>query len=100
MNWCTRYGATIAGVHAGKEQMLPDGSTVTTLYYTVRYNPFPEISEVLNDSSIRMPPRKRQDYAESEFEINEEIRTLFDSVDVSHDGVLSAPEITMLLDQE
>lgn len=91
------YGATVLGVFAGKEQQLPDGSTVNLLYYTVRYNAYPETVEVLNDSSIRLPPRKADDDSESRFEMDEAIRMLFESVDVTPDGSLSTSEVKQLL---
>lgn len=94
------HGATVMGVFAGKEQHLPDGSTVNLLYYTVRYNAYPETMEVLNDSSIRLPPRKADDDSESRFEMEEAIRMLFESVDVSPDGALSTSEVKTLLTAE
>ena len=97
---CSRYGATVLGVFAGKEQQLPDGSAVSVLYYTVRYNAYPETVEVLNDSSVRLPPRKADDDSESKFEMDEAIQKLFDSVDVSPDGALSTNEVKMLLTLE
>jgi len=80
------YGATVEGVFPGKELQLPDGSIATTLYYTVRYNAYPETTEVLNDSSLRLPPPKADDDTQSAEELEEEMRKLFETVDVSHDG--------------
>lgn len=91
------YGATVLGVFAGKTQQLPDGSTVNLLYYTVRYNAYPETVEVLNDSSVRLPPRKADDDSESRYEMEQAIRMLFDSIDVSPDGALSMGEVKTLL---
>jgi hypothetical protein len=64
----------------GKEQMLPDGSRVTTLYYSVRYNAYPDTTDVLNGSSLRIPPMRADDDAQSAAELAEEMRQLFDSV--------------------
>ena len=64
----------------GKEQTLPDGSTVTTLYYTVRYNAYPDTTDVLNDSSLRIPPMRADDDAQSADELAEEMQQLFESV--------------------
>ena len=94
------YGATVEGVFAGKEQTLPDGSTVTVLYYTVRYNAYPDTTEVLNDSSLRVPPMRADDDIQSAEELAEEMRQLFDSVDATHDGALSPAEVKTLLEKE
>lgn len=64
----------------GKEQTLPDGSTVTALYYTVRYNAYPDTTDVLNGSSLRIPPMRADDDAQSADELAEEMRQLFESV--------------------
>ena len=97
---CIRYGATVMGVFAGKDQLLPDGSTVTVLYYTVRYNAYPETVEVLNATSLRLPPRQADYDSESTFQMEEAIRKLFDTVDVSPDGALSTSEVKTLLTME
>ena len=56
--------ATVEGIYPGKEQLLPDGSLVTTLYYTVRYNAYGN-TEALNGTSIRLPPPKADDDSQS-----------------------------------
>ena len=70
----------LRGLCSGKEQTLPDGSSVTTLYYTVRYNAYPDTTDVLNGSSLRTPPMRADDDAQSADELAEEMRQLFDSV--------------------
>ena len=73
---------------SGKEQTLPDGSVVTPMYYTVRYNAYPETTEVLNDSSLRVPAAKSDDDVQSAQELAEEMQQLFESVRAQDSRVL------------
>ena len=56
--------------------------------------------EVLNDSSVRLPPQKADDDSESALEMEKAIQELFESVDVSPDGALSPSEVKTLLTME
>ena len=58
------------------------------MYYTVRYNAYPETTEVLNDSSLRVPAAKSDDDVQSAQELAEEMQQLFESVRAQDSRVL------------
>jgi Ca2+-binding EF-hand superfamily protein len=87
------YAAMVTGIYPGREDRLPDGSTVSVPYYVVAFNAFPGQSETLYGDHLRIPPTKSP-------QVEADLSALFAQVDADGDGSLGPSEVSQLLQLE